>query len=104
MRVHVDKSYDNHFLHINGHLEVPYVVKNTYSRTVGALGDLLFLRNGFRYLCTTFFKKYLYIIQEIFLKIARNYIWAKQNQTTFYLIKMAGKLFNLKLVGFKDDL
>ena len=66
------------------------------------LGNLLFLRNGFRNLCITFFKKYLYIIQEFFLKIARNYIWAKQNQTTFYLIKMAGKLFNLNLVSIKD--
>ena len=28
------------------------------------IGDLLFLRNEFRYLYTTFFKKYLYIILE----------------------------------------
>ena len=77
---------------------------NTKHRLVWSLGDLLFLRNGFRNLCITFFKKYLYIIQESFLKIARNNTWAKQNQTTFYLIKMAGKLFNLKLVGLEDDL
>ena len=31
-------------------------------------------------------------------KVKSVLIWAKQNQTTFYLIK------KLKLVGFKDDL
>ena len=34
---------------------------------------------------------------EIERKNVRN-----QNQTTFYLIKMTGKLLNLNLVGFKD--
>ena len=67
------------------------------------LGDLLFLRNGFRNLCTKFFKKYWYIILEIIRKIGRNCILAKQNQTTFYLIKMAGKLSNLKLVSIEDN-
>ena len=34
-------------------------------------------------------------ITETQKHIARNCILAKQNETTFYLIKMAGKLFNL---------
>ena len=68
------------------------------------LGDLLFLRNGLKNLCTPFSKNYLYIILEIVLKIARYCILAKQNQPTFYLIKMAGKLFNLNLFSLKDYL
>ena len=76
-----------------------YMLSSICKKGCCAIGDLLFLRNGFRNLCITFFKKYLYIMQEIFLKITRNYIWAKQNQTTFYLIKMAGKL---NLVSIKD--
>ena len=64
------------------------------------LGDLLLLRNGFRNLCTTFYKKYLYIIIEIKRKIARNCILAKQNQTTFLLNKNGGKIVQFEFGGF----
>ena len=42
------------------------------------------------------------IISKTYKKFVRNCILAILKQTTFYYIKMAGKLSNLNLVSFKD--
>ena len=64
------------------------------------IGDLLFLRNGFRNLCITFFKKYLYVILDFFyINCQKLHIGlAKSNYILFN--KNGGKIVQFEFGGF----